>query len=260
MALEMGHDLKLASKRNELEVHYQPIICIESEKTVGFEALLRWHRGVHGLVSPNTFIPIAEANGLIVEIGEWVLREACRQVQQWNLEHGTQLVATVNVSIKQIAKAGFLGVINNALQDAQMPPELLRLEVTETVLMQNTEETIELLNKIQAKGIKIAIDDFGTGFSSLSYLHKMPIDVLKIDRSFVMKMAESEKHLAIVRTIATLATSLNLEVIAEGIETAEQLSALKSLGCQMGQGYLFSPPEPDEKAQQLIKHSWHQHR
>ena len=256
MVLEMGHDLKLASKRNELHAFYQPIICMESGRTVGFEALLRWHRGVHGIVGPDVFIPIAEANGLIVEIGEWILRESCRQVQQWNREFGTRLMITVNVSIRQIAKRGFLAVIEKALQDADMPPELLRLEVTETVLMQNTDETIELLNAIQAKGVKIAIDDFGTGFSSLSYLHKMPIDVLKIDRSFVMKMAESEKHLAIVRTITTLAASLNLEVVAEGIETADQLAALKALGCQMGQGFLFSTPEPNEKAKQLVQQNW----
>ncbi len=256
MALEMGHDLKLASKRNELRAHYQPIVCMESGKTVGFEALLRWHRGVHGIVSPNTFIPIAEANGLIVEIGEWILRESTRKIQQWNQKFNKRLMVTVNVSIRQIVKSGFLAVIDKALQDSGLPPELLRLEVTETVLMQNTDETIEILNAIQAKGIKIAIDDFGTGFSSLSYLHKMPIDVLKIDRSFVMKMAESEKHLAIVRTITTLAASLNLEVVAEGIETVDQLAALRSLGCQMGQGFFFSKPQPDEKAQPLIQQTW----
>jgi len=256
MALEMGHDLKLASKRNELMAFYQPIVSMESGKTIGFEALLRWRRGAHGIIGPETFIPIAEANGLIVEIGEWILRESCRQVQQWNIQNKTRLMVSVNVSIRQIAKEGFLSVVNKALQDAGMPPELLRIEVTETVLMQNTDETIERLNEIQATGIKIAIDDFGTGFSSLSYLHKMPIDVLKIDRSFVMKMVESEKHLAIVRTITTLADSLDLEIVAEGIETVDQLAALKALGCQMGQGFLFSKPEPQNEAQQMIRKNW----
>lgn len=256
MALEMGHDLKLASKRNELRAYYQPIISMESGETVGFEALLRWHRGAHGIIKPTTFIPIAEANGLIVEIGEWILRESCRQIQQWNAEYRTRLMVTVNVSIRQIAKGGFLSVIQKALEDSGLPPELLRIEVTETVLMQNTDDTIELLDAIQATGVKIAIDDFGTGFSSLSYLHKMPIDVLKIDRSFVMRMAESEKHLAIVRTINTLAASLNLEVVAEGIETPDQLAALKALGCQMGQGFLFAKPEPGERARRMIQRNW----
>ncbi len=258
MALELGHELKLAIKRQEFKVFYQPIIEVASGRTTGFEALLRWHRPNHGFIGPGTFIPIAESNGLIIEIGDWILAEACHQIQQWNQEYDCQLIVSVNVSIRQIAKGRFQSVVKRVLNETGLSPELLRIEVTETVLMQNTEETIEVLNELQETGIKIAIDDFGTGFSSLSYLHKMPIDVLKIDRSFIMRMAESEKHMAIVRTITTLAKSLNLDIVAEGIETREQLASLSTLGCQKAQGYLFSKPKPDAEAAKLIRRVWPQ--
>lgn len=256
MALELGHELKLAIKRQELKVFYQPIIDVASGQTTGFEALMRWHRPNHGFIGPETFIPIAESNGLIVEIGDWILAEACRQIQLWNQEYDLQLNICVNVSIRQIAKGAFPLVVKRVLAETGLSPELLRIEVTETVLMQNTEETIKQLDDLQAMGIKIAIDDFGTGFSSLSYLHKMPIDVLKVDRSFVMKMVESEKHMAIVRTITTLAKSLNLDIVAEGIETNEQLASLSTLGCQKAQGYLFSKPKPAAEAEKLIRQVW----
>lgn len=256
MMLEMGNELRLAIQRDELHVHYQPIIDIDSSRTIGFEALLRWRNPVLGEIHPNKFIPIAESNGMIVEIGEWVLRESCKQILEWNRHSPTKMMISVNVSIRQIAKGSFLPIINRILEDTGVPPSLLRLEVTETVLMQNTEETIRLLCELRETGIKIGIDDFGTGYSSLSYLHKMPIDVLKIDRSFVSNMTESEKHLAIVRTIVTLAKSLNLQIVAEGIETVEQLELLQHLGCQMAQGFLFSKPQPEPEARKLLGKVW----
>ena len=256
MVLETGHDLKMAIRRRELTVKYQPIIDTQTHETIGFESLLRWYRPAHGEVLPSFFIPIAEANGLIVEIGEWVLRESCKQIQAWNREHGTKLIISVNVSIRQIAKGDFLPIVKRVLKETRLPPQLLRLEVTETVLMQNTEETIRLLAELQDTGIQIAIDDFGTGYSSLSYLYKMPVDVLKVDQSFVNKMADSDKHFAIVKTIIMLANSLNLELIAEGIETGAQLKALQSLGCRKVQGHLFSQAVEHAEAESLIGKRW----
>jgi len=256
MALEMGHELKLAIERDELSVHYQPIVDIENSETIGFEALLRWNHPVHGSIPPNRFIPIAESNGLIVEIGEWILNEACKQVVIWSQVQSREVMVSVNVSIRQIAKGEFLPTVNRVLHQTGLPSHLLRLEVTETVLIQNTEETIELLVRLRDLGIKVGIDDFGTGYSSLAYLHKMPVDVLKVDRSFVNFMAESEKHRAIIRTIVTLADSLNLQVVAEGIETSEQLKLLRSMGCQMGQGFLFAKPCDAASAEKLIVKDW----
>lgn len=256
MALEIGNELRLAIDRNELSVHYQPIVDVRTSKTIGFEALLRWLHPVHGNISPTKFIPIAESNGLIVTIGEWVLRAACKQIIQWNRVFATETMVSVNVSIRQIAKGDFLPIVNRVLQETGVPPHLLRLEMTETVLMQNTEETIRLLCELRETGIKIGIDDFGTGYSSLSYLHKMPIDVLKIDRSFIAEIANSSKHLAIVRTIMTLAKSLNLQVVAEGIETEQQLKILENLNCQMAQGFYFARPVPAKDAQQMLTKSW----
>ena len=258
MALEIGHELKMAIDRGELSVHYQPIVDIKKSTTLGFEALMRWHHPVHGNVPPTRFIPIAESNGLIVEIGEWILEQACRQVMKWSAELGVEVMVSVNVSIRQIVKDEFLPIVNRVLRETGLPPHLLRLEVTETVLIQNTEETIKLLVNLRNLGIKIGIDDFGTGYSSLAYLHKMPVDVLKIDRSFVNYVADSEKHMAIVRTIVTLAKSLNLQVVAEGIETAEQLDVLSSMGCQMGQGFFFAKPGPADQATKMISKSWSQ--
>ena len=256
MALEMGHELNMAIERDELSVHYQPIIDIANSTTIGFEALMRWEHPVHGCIPPGRFIPIAESNGLIIEIGEWILKQACMQVAQWAEELSVEVMVSVNVSIRQIAKGEFLPIVKRVLRETGIPPHLLRLEVTETVLIQNTEETIGLLVSLRDLGIKIGIDDFGTGYSSLAYLHKMPVDVLKVDRSFVNCLTESEKHQAIVKTILTLAESLKLQVVAEGIETPGQLALLRQMGCQMGQGFLFAKPCCADEAMKLISKSW----
>ena len=256
MALEMGHELKMAIERDELSVHYQPIVDLETSTTLGFEALMRWDHPVHGSIPPMRFIPIAESNGLIVEIGEWILRESCRQAALWTREVGVDVMISVNVSIRQIVKGEFVPIVQQVLAETELPPHLLRLEVTETVLIQNTEETMKLLASLRDVGIKIGIDDFGTGYSSLAYLHKMPVDVLKVDRSFVNCMTMSEKHEAIVRTVITLADSLKLQVVAEGIETKDQLSLLRAMGCSMGQGFVFAKPCLADAAGELITKDW----
>ena len=254
--LELGSELRHAIERDELSLHYQPIVDLETSTTFGFEALVRWHHPVQGIVSPSVFIPIAESKGMIVEIGEWVLRRACQQAEQWRNKFERELVISVNVSMRQLASKGFVETVVDALQTTRLPPKCLKLEVTESLLMQQPAETLSKLHALRESGVTIAIDDFGTGYSSLSYLHQMPLDVLKIDRSFVNGMFDSGKHLAIVRAILALATSLQLKVIAEGVETIEQLQQLQVLGCDMVQGYFFSRPLAASDAAELLVRNW----
>ncbi len=254
--LELGSELRHAIARDELSLRYQPIVDLESATTFGFEALVRWQHPVQGNVPPNIFIPIAEAKGMIVEIGEWVLRKACQHAAQWRTQFDRELVISVNVSMRQLASKGFVETVIDALHTTQLPPKCLKLEVTESLLMQQPKDTLSKLYELRESGVTIAIDDFGTGYSSLSYLHQMPLDVLKIDRSFVNGMFESGKHLAIVRAILALATSLQLKVIAEGVETIEQLQQLQVLGCDMVQGYFFSRPLAVAEATELIVRNW----
>ena len=254
--LELGSELRHAIEREELSLHYQAIVDLESATTFGYEALVRWKHPVQGNVPPNIFIPIAEAKGMIVAIGEWVLRKACQQAAQWRTQFDRELVISVNVSMRQLASKGFVETVIDALQTTQLPPNCLKLEVTESLLMQQPKDTLYKLHELRESGVTIAIDDFGTGYSSLSYLHQMPLDVLKIDRSFVNGMFDSGKHLAIVRAILALATSLQLKVIAEGVETIEQLQQLQVLGCDMVQGYFFSRPLAVTEAAKLIVQNW----
>jgi EAL domain-containing protein (putative c-di-GMP-specific phosphodiesterase class I) len=254
--LELGTELANAIRREELTLHFQPIINTTSWLTDGFEALLRWNHPVHGSVSPATFIPIAESNGLILEIGLWVLRAACTQATKWNKQFARDVMVCVNVSMRQLGSIGFVESVASILETTQLEPRLLKLEVTESLLMQSPEETIDLLMQLRATGVSLAIDDFGTGYSSLSYLHQMPLDVLKIDRSFVSQMCESQKHLAIVRTIVGLANSLSLRVVAEGVESAEQASLLTELGCDFLQGFLYSKAVSSSVATALIQSKW----
>ena len=252
LRLELGGDLRTAIARDELDVHYQPIVSLEAGEVAGFEALVRWTHPEHGNVRPDIFIPVAESNGLVVEIGKWVLYNACRKAAEWQAEHQKRVMISVNVSIVQLSTQDFAQTVADVLEETGLSPELLKLEVTESLLMQNPENTIEILRRIQEMGVTLSIDDFGTGYSSLSYLHQMPLNVLKVDRSFVSRMNESHKHLAIVRSIIALANSLELEVIAEGVETPEQLQRLQQLGCNMVQGYLIDRPRPAEEAGQIL--------
>lgn len=252
LRLELGGELRTAIANEELDVHYQPIVSLEAGEVAGFEALVRWTHPEHGNVRPDVFIPVAESNGLIVDIGRWVLLNACRQATDWQVEHQKRVMISVNVSIVQLSTQDFAETVADVLEQTGLPPELLKLEVTESLLMQNPENTIDILRRIQKMGVTLSIDDFGTGYSSLSYLHQMPLNVLKVDRSFVSRMNESHKHLAIVRSIIALANSLALEVIAEGVETPEQLQRLKQLGCNMVQGYLIDRPRPADEAGEIL--------
>lgn len=250
--LQLETDLRRALERQELRLHYQPIISLRTQQLVGFEALLRWQHPKRGMVSPVDFIPIAEETGLIVPIGHWVLHEACRQMQQWRQQFAEhKLTINVNLSGKQFTPRLISG-IRQILAETGLPAPHLKLEITESVLMENAEAAIVTLSRLRESGIQLAIDDFGTGYSSLSYLHRFPIDTLKIDRSFISKIDIDGEQLAIVRTIITLAWNLGMEVIAEGVETPKQLAQLKVLHCDQAQGYFFYKPVDATSAAQLI--------
>jgi diguanylate cyclase (GGDEF)-like protein/PAS domain S-box-containing protein len=234
-------DLSHAVERAELVLEYQPIVRLETGKLAGFEALLRWHHPTLGLVPPPDFISVAEATGAIVPIGEWVLQEGCRQVREWqkSCPQSPPLYVSINLSVKQLAQPDLVEQVAVAVHNAGLDPANLKVEITESMLM-NSEAAIRMLSHLHALGVGISIDDFGTGYSSLSYLHRLPISTLKIDRSFVSSMSQSKESFEIVRTIITLAQSLNLSVVAEGIETNDQLEKLTALNCLYGQGHFFS--------------------
>jgi diguanylate cyclase (GGDEF)-like protein len=241
--LQLESDLRQAVEQKEFCVYYQPIIALETGRLSGFEALVRWNHPRRGVVSPLDFIPVAEETGLIVSIGQWVLEEACRKVREWQLcsPPHRALSLSVNLSARQVAQPDLLDRIKAALEKSRLDPHHLKLEITESVVMDNAEAAALMFKQLRALGVQLSIDDFGTGYSSLSYLHRFPLNYLKIDRSFVMRMTTDNDN-AIVKTISTLAQNLGMQVIAEGIETAEQYEQLKSLGCEYGQGFLFSPP------------------
>lgn len=252
LALEDG--LREALRQGTFEVVYQPIVTFAAAQAVGFEALVRWRHPVLGMVPLSEFIPAAEETGLIVAIDAFVLREACRQVRRWQLESGaTQpLFLSVNFSGQSFAQQGLPEQIAEVLAATGLPAASLRLELTERVFMHETETTAANLEAIRALGVQLYIDDFGTGYSSLSYLQRLPVTTLKIDRSFVEAMNDSAASVELVRTIVTMAKGLGLKVVAEGIETPEQLARLSALGCDYGQGYLFSQPLPPAELEAFI--------
>ncbi len=244
--LDLETALRGALARGELLLHYQPRLALSGGAVVGAEALLRWQSVKHGLISPDRFIPLAEETGLIVAIGEWVLREACRQARQW-LDMGAQFdTIAVNVSGVQMQRSDFAEMVASALADSGLPARHLELEITEGFIMQKAEQAIAMLARLKAQGVSIAIDDFGTGYSSLSYLKRLPIDNLKIDRSFVRDIPQDQDDEAIARAVIALAKSLRLKVIAEGVETSEQEAFLQDRGCDEAQGYFYSRPLPAE--------------
>ena len=233
-------DLRAALKRNELELYYQPLVNIESNETIGYEALLRWHHSERGLIMPDIFIPVAEDTGLIVQLGEWVLRSALYEVANWP-EH---LSVAVNLSPAQMRSPNLIPTIINALAATGVAPHRLELEITESVLMNDNQSNVELLHKIRSLGVRIALDDFGTGYSSLNYLRSFPFDKIKIDRCFVDEVDSREDCRAIIRAVTGLATSLGMVTTAEGVERSDQLDQLKEEGCIQVQGYLFSKAVP----------------
>lgn len=247
--LQRENDLRRALERREFELFYQPIIHLKTGKLSGLEALIRWRHPEEGLISPHQFIAIAEETGLILPMGEWILGEACRQgmALQEQFPQSPPLKMSVNVSSRQMRDRRLLQDIDRFLEETQLPSGLLKLEITESILMDNLELATDVLLELRHRGIEICLDDFGTGYSSLSYLHRFPINTLKIDRSFVMSMQPNDENSEIIRTIITLAHTLGLDVIAEGIETEMQLTQLRWLDCEQGQGYYFSHPIPRQE-------------
>ena len=256
--MRLEKDLHRAVERNELYLVYQPIIALADKKIVGFEALIRWNHPQIGFVSPLDFISIAEENGTIVKIGNFVLDEACRQLRIWQnaFVDDLPLTVSVNVSAKQLLKKQLLTEVLEIFEKYQIAPNQIKLEITESVVVENSEAVISILKQFRAMGIKLSMDDFGTGYSSLSYLHKLPINTLKIDRSFVSQMTDETESAEIVKTIVLLAKNLQLDIVAEGIETAEQHEILRDLGCEFGQGYHFSKPLNVEDATDFINDSF----
>jgi PAS domain S-box/diguanylate cyclase (GGDEF) domain len=258
--LKMEVDLRHACDRGELFVDYQPIVSLENRTLAGFEALVRWRHAEFGLVPPKEFIPVAEESGQILTIGQTVLESACLQAKGWlDIYQGPQpLFVSVNLSVKQFNQPDLVENIANVLALTALPPQCLKLEITESVFSNNIEAAVGLLTRLRELGVQLSIDDFGTGYSSLSYLQRLPVDTLKIDRSFVAQMMENEENIAIVRTIVALARNLGMDVIAEGVETEAQLNLLRKLECEKGQGYLFATPLNAAMVEQFITNSWSQ--
>ncbi|WP_259678134.1 bifunctional diguanylate cyclase/phosphodiesterase [Arthrobacter oryzae] len=240
--------MRLALGRGELSLNYQPIMDVAAESPVGFEALLRWHHRDHGLIPPETFIPIAEETGPILPIGAWVLHEALRQVQEWrrDLMAADSLSAAVNISGRQLVSKDFPNVVEEAILASGIDPDAVHLEVTETVLMNQPDLPEETLQRLHGLGVGLSIDDFGTGYSSLSYLRWLSARTLKIDRTFVHELGRNPHGASLIELVTGMADSLDLDVIAEGVETREQLSELRRLGVRRAQGFLWSEPMPSE--------------
>jgi diguanylate cyclase (GGDEF)-like protein len=252
--LQLETDLRRGLERDELIPYYQPIVSLRANQIVGFEALVRWNHPQHGLVPPGKFVPIAEETGSIVLIDLSILRQACHQLRHWQDNGAVDRYVTisVNLSAKHFTSLKLLQQIDNILQATGLKGRNLKLEITESNIMVNAEVASQIIEQLKLREIELIVDDFGTGYSSLSYLHRLPIDTLKIDRSFVSRMGKNGENTEILRTIISLARNLNVNAIAEGIETQEQLEQLKSLGCEFGQGFLFSRPVEAKEARKLL--------
>jgi predicted signal transduction protein with EAL and GGDEF domain len=237
---ELEMDLRNALVNAEFELYYQPLVNLKTNEITAFEALVRWNHPTRGLISPAEFIPVAEETGLIIALGEWVLRRACAETAHWP-EH---IKVAVNLSPSQLKSRNLTELVVSALAESGMAPSRLQLEITETVLMHNTFNTLATLHQLRKLGVQIAMDDFGTGYSSLSYLRSFPFDKIKIDRSFIQDLSNGAEPLAIVHAVAGLARSLNMVSTAEGVETQQQMDQLQAVGCTEMQGYLFSHARP----------------
>jgi len=251
--LQLESDLRRALERQEFRLYYQPIVDLEDGAVIGFEALVRWRHPERGLLLPDQFIPSAEETGLVMALGEWVLREACRQLKVWDdtIPGAEALSVTVNLSSRQIDDRDLVERVALAIRDAGVEPRRLKLEVTESLIMENPTLAAELLNRIKALGCEICLDDFGTGYSSLSYLLRLPIDVIKVDRSFLVDLGRGTRNADIVWAVLELARRLGMRVIAEGVETHSQVLHLRELDCAYAQGYYFSRPVDAEAAVEL---------
>ena len=245
---ELEMDLRKALATEQFELHYQPLVVLKTNDVNAFEALLRWNHPTRGMISPADFIPIAEETGLIVPLGEWVLKTACNEAVDWP-DH---IKVAVNLSPAQLSSRNLVSMVTAALNESGMSPHKLQLEITETVLLQNTFTTLATLHELRKMGVQIALDDFGTGYSSLSYLRSFPFDKIKIDRSFIQDLSNGAEPLAIVNAVAGLAKCLNMTSTAEGVETQQQMEVLQSISCTEMQGYLFSHARPAKEIRQFL--------
>jgi diguanylate cyclase (GGDEF)-like protein len=250
----MEHDLRRALERSELRLHYQPLVDLATGAVVAVEALLRWDHPTRGLVPPLAFIPLAEETGLILPIGRWVLETACHQVRDWQRRYraAANLAISVNLSARQFAESGLISDVATILDHVGLDPALLELEITESVVMDQSEASVERLRGLRHLGVKLVLDDFGTGYSSLAYLRRLPLDTIKIDRSFVSGLGDDPADTPIVRAVIQLAHGLGIDVVAEGIETEGQVAVLRGLACDRGQGYWFSRPLPELALEALL--------
>jgi EAL domain-containing protein (putative c-di-GMP-specific phosphodiesterase class I) len=252
--LELESDLRRAVREGHLEVYYQPTVAVDTERLVSMEALVRWQHPERGFVPPLSFIPLAEQSGLIHEIGRQVLEEACHQLARWRTTYPSfsELTVSVNVSGRQLQRDDFVDEVSGILAESGLDPKGLVLEITESVLLEDTEGSLTKLQQLKAMGIKLALDDFGTGYSSLSYLHRFPIDVLKIDKSFVDLLGLGSDQQKVVQTIIQLGANLRMDTIAEGVELESQMAALRELGCHFAQGFHFSKAVPAGEIEPLL--------
>jgi len=256
--LELESDLRNALERNEFVVHYQLIQDLRIDRIVGFEALVRWQHPTKGLIPPAEFIPLAEETGLIVPMGYWVLDRACHQIREWQLKYAADppLAISVNLSTRQCTQPDLVQKIADIMQKNELDAGSLKLELTESLIVEDSESISAMLSELRALGVQVQIDDFGTGYSALSYLHTLPIDTLKIDRTFINRLGIDGSGADIVQTILTLAHNLGMKVVAEGVETSMQLSKLKEMDCEYVQGFFLSRPVDSEEADALLGKSF----
>jgi len=243
--LESGIDVRKAIENDELDLYYQPIISFDDGEITGFEALVRWSHPERGVITPDKFIHVAEENGLIIDIDRWVLQNACLQIKEWqqhSFESCPSISVSVNISAEMITEDGFLDYVEDTLELNRLEPASLKLEITERSMVENNEQTVQLLSSLLSLGVQVQIDDFGIGYSSLGYLSHLPLEGLKIDRSFVQGILHNDRQKEIVNAIIALTSRLNVSVVAEGVETQEQLDYLRTIGCEFGQGYLIAKP------------------
>jgi EAL domain-containing protein (putative c-di-GMP-specific phosphodiesterase class I) len=250
---ELTQELRSAVERGEFALHYQPIIDLASAEITGFEALLRWHHPARGIVAPGEFITVAEQSGIIIELGAWVRREASKACASWiPFVDGRELSVTVNVSARELRERTFVEDLRQLLQETGLAPHRFVLEMTENVLVGNDSSTLERLHALKQLGVQLAIDDFGTGYSSLSYLQQFPVDLIKIDKSFIDRLGEADAESPLSRAVVSLGNVLSIRTVAEGIETEKQYARLRELGCPLGQGFLFSRPIPGEQVKDFV--------
>jgi len=251
--VQLENDLRQALVEDEFELFFQPIYALSGQKLRGFEALIRWNHPQRGHLPPGEFIPVAEETGLVTEIGKWVMRRGCRVLAGWQSQFpGLDISLSLNLSPKDLLQASLVPVLTELLHETGLDARYIKLEITETAVMDNPEQATSRLERLQKMGFQIAMDDFGTGYSSLSYLQRLPIDILKIDRSFVQTMLENPNNLEIIKAIIGLGKILDLRIVAEGVETRQQLETLQELGCDLAQGFLLGRPMSKEQTESLM--------